>query len=29
MKRILYMLAALALLMTTGCKKDEKPVAYK
>ena len=29
MKRILYMLAALALLMTTGCKKDEKPVDYK
>lgn len=29
MKRILYMFAALALLMTTGCKKDEKPVDYK
>ena len=29
MKRILYMLAALALLVTTGCKKDEKPVDYK
>ena len=29
MKRILYMLAALALLMTTGCKKEEKPVDYK
>ena len=29
MKRILYMLAALALLMATGCKKDEKPVDYK
>ena len=29
MKKILYMLAALALLVTTGCKKDEKPVDYK
>lgn len=29
MKRILYMLAALALLMTTGCKKEGKPVDYK
>ena len=29
MKRILYMLAALALLVTTGCKKDDKPVDYK